>query len=87
MDAVDPNLLVAGGVALLFGFFCLRILWSWVFFLLKGALFLFFGGVVLTSAQRTFGPLNSKELQGLLAHASIAFERLYSELHDERAHS
>ena len=87
MDAVDPNLLVAGGVALIFGFFCLRILWSLVFFLLKGALFLFFGGVVLTSAQRTFGPLDSRELQGLLAHASIAIERLYSELHGENAHS
>lgn len=87
MDAVDPTLLVGGAAALLVGFFFLRIVWSLVFFILKGALFLFFGGVVLTSAQRTFGPIDSKELQGLLAHASIAIERLYSELHRESTHS
>lgn len=87
MDAVDPTLVAAGGAALVIGFFVVRLVGSLLFFLVKGALFLFFGGVVLTSAQRTFGPIDTKEIQGLLTHASIAIERLYSELHDRNSHS
>lgn len=80
MDVVDPTLVVAAGAALITGLFLVRFLWSLLFFFLKGALFLFFGGVVLTSAHRTFGPLQAKEIQGILAHASVAIERLYSEI-------
>ncbi len=87
MDAVDPTLLFAAGAALVFGLVVMRFLWSMVFFVLKGALFLFFGGVVLSSAQRTFGPIETKEIQGLLAHASVAIERLYTELHNDTKRS